>query len=231
MFFRLLLKLNNLHSIKGHCFSTNAVESQLVSGVVDIPLAQSGEGIVECELLKWFVQEEAWEIRGDLNRGCTRLLSANTEQLQLAWFMGAMGDSFYEYLHYRDMWETSMKGLLSLVRKTAPSSFTYISEKIGNSLIDKMDELACFASGMIALGSSGYGPDESTKFLNLAEEIHHILARHIRRMATMREIAFNKISKTKRQGTEFMNEAPLLPRINLHAIRKEVLRDSTQHLM
>ncbi|KAF5787875.1 putative mannosyl-oligosaccharide 1,2-alpha-mannosidase [Helianthus annuus] len=98
---------------------------------------------------------------------------------------GAMGDSFYEYLlkvwiqgnktaevkHYRDMWETSMKGLLSLVRKTAPSSFTYISEKIGNSLIDKMDELACFAPGMIALGSSGYGPDDSSKFLNLAEEL------------------------------------------------------------
>ncbi|KAK1416965.1 hypothetical protein QVD17_26085 [Tagetes erecta] len=98
---------------------------------------------------------------------------------------GAMGDSFYEYLlkvwiqgnktaevkHYREMWETSMKGLLSLVRKTAPSSFTYISEKIGNSLIDKMDELACFAPGMIALGSSGYGPDESRKFLNLAEEL------------------------------------------------------------
>ncbi|KAD2394000.1 hypothetical protein E3N88_40977 [Mikania micrantha] len=98
---------------------------------------------------------------------------------------GAMGDSFYEYLlkvwiqgnktaevkHYREMWETSMKGLVSLVRKTAPSSFTYISEKIGNSLIDKMDELACFAPGMIALGSSGYGPDDSTKFLNLAEEL------------------------------------------------------------
>ncbi|KAI3814867.1 hypothetical protein L1987_14514 [Smallanthus sonchifolius] len=98
---------------------------------------------------------------------------------------GAMGDSFYEYLlkvwiqgnktaevkHYREMWETSMKGLLSLVRKTGPSSFTYISEKIGNSLIDKMDELACFAPGMIALGSSGYGPDDSTKFLNLAEEL------------------------------------------------------------
>ncbi|KAJ0865392.1 putative mannosyl-oligosaccharide 1,2-alpha-mannosidase [Helianthus annuus] len=98
---------------------------------------------------------------------------------------GAMGDSFYEYLlkvwiqgnktsvvkHYREMWETSMTGLLSLVRKTAPSSFTYISEKIGNSLIDKMDELACFAPGMIALGSSGYDPDESSKFLNLAEEL------------------------------------------------------------
>ncbi|PSS07245.1 Mannosyl-oligosaccharide 1,2-alpha-mannosidase [Actinidia chinensis var. chinensis] len=98
---------------------------------------------------------------------------------------GAMGDSFYEYLlkvwiqgnktaavkHYREMWETSMEGLLTLIRRTTPSSFTYICEKMGNSLIDKMDELACFAPGMIALGASGYGPDDSQKFLSLAEEL------------------------------------------------------------
>lgn len=98
---------------------------------------------------------------------------------------GAMGDSFYEYLlkvwiqgnktpavkHYREMWERSMKGLLSLVRRTTPSSFTYICEKNGDSLYDKMDELACFAPGMLALGSSGYGPGESDKFLSLAEEL------------------------------------------------------------
>ncbi|KZV19880.1 hypothetical protein F511_31983 [Dorcoceras hygrometricum] len=28
-----------------------------VGGVIDVPLAQTGEGIAECELLKWFVQE------------------------------------------------------------------------------------------------------------------------------------------------------------------------------
>ncbi|KAM3701885.1 hypothetical protein ACJW31_05G209600 [Castanea mollissima] len=98
---------------------------------------------------------------------------------------GAMGDSFYEYLLkvwiqgnktpavklYREMWEKSMKGLLSLIRKTTPSSFTYICEKNGDSLSDKMDELACFAPGMLALGSSGYGPDGSQKFLSLAEEL------------------------------------------------------------
>ncbi|KAJ9168641.1 hypothetical protein P3X46_020141 [Hevea brasiliensis] len=98
---------------------------------------------------------------------------------------GAMGDSFYEYLlkvwiqgnktsavrHYREMWEKSMKGLLSLVRKTTPSSFTYICEKSGDALADKMDELACFAPGMIALGSSGYDPADSKKFLSLAEEL------------------------------------------------------------
>ncbi|XP_019194293.1 PREDICTED: mannosyl-oligosaccharide 1,2-alpha-mannosidase MNS1-like [Ipomoea nil] len=98
---------------------------------------------------------------------------------------GAMGDSFYEYLlkvwvqgnkteavrHYRKMWETSMKGLQSLVRRTTPSSFTYLCEKMGNSFTDKMDELACFAPGMLALGSSGSGPDDSQKFLSLAEEL------------------------------------------------------------
>ncbi|TYJ46003.1 hypothetical protein E1A91_A02G093700v1 [Gossypium mustelinum] len=98
---------------------------------------------------------------------------------------GAMGDSFYEYLLkawiqgnktsslklYRDMWETSMKGLLSLIRRSTPSSFAYICEKNGDSLTDKMDELACFAPGMLALGSSDYGPDEAKKFLSLAEEL------------------------------------------------------------
>ncbi|CAN6573799.1 unnamed protein product [Malus baccata var. baccata] len=98
---------------------------------------------------------------------------------------GAMGDSFYEYLlkvwilgnktsavkPYRDMWEKSMKGLLSLIRRTTPSSFAYLCEKNGNTITNKMDELACFAPGMLALGSSGYGPDESKQFLSLAEEL------------------------------------------------------------
>ncbi|PNX76989.1 F-box protein [Trifolium pratense] len=52
-----------------------------------------------------------------------------------------------------------MKGLLSLIRKSTPSSFTYICEKSGGSLTDKMDELACFAPGMLALGSAGYSLD------------------------------------------------------------------------
>ncbi|CAH9077003.1 unnamed protein product [Cuscuta europaea] len=99
---------------------------------------------------------------------------------------GAMGDSFYEYLlkvwiqgnktddvmHYRKMWETSMKGLESLVRRTTPSSFAYICERTGSSFTDKMDELACFAPGMLALGASDYdSPDESGKFISLAEEL------------------------------------------------------------
>lgn len=98
---------------------------------------------------------------------------------------GAMGDSFYEYLlkvwvlgnrtesvkHYREMWETSMKGLQSLIRKSTPSSFTYICEKNGDYMSDKMDELACFVPGMLALGSSSYDPENAKKILSLAEEL------------------------------------------------------------
>lgn len=29
-------------------------------GVIDVPLAQTGEGIAECELLKWFVREVSY---------------------------------------------------------------------------------------------------------------------------------------------------------------------------
>ncbi|KAK4586654.1 hypothetical protein RGQ29_023705 [Quercus rubra] len=38
-------------------FSSHAVADLPVGGIVDVPLAQTGEGIAECELLKWFVQE------------------------------------------------------------------------------------------------------------------------------------------------------------------------------
>ncbi|CAL9755843.1 unnamed protein product [Musa acuminata subsp. burmannicoides] len=98
---------------------------------------------------------------------------------------GAMGDSYYEYLlkvwiqgnktgtvkHYREMWEISMEGLLSLIRKTTQSSLSYICEKTGDSLSNKMDELACFVPGMLALGSSDYDPEKAEKFLSLAKEL------------------------------------------------------------
>ncbi|KAK8511286.1 hypothetical protein V6N13_013703 [Hibiscus sabdariffa] len=38
-------------------FSSNAVADLPTNGIVDVPLAQTGEGIAECELLKWFVHE------------------------------------------------------------------------------------------------------------------------------------------------------------------------------
>eukprot|EP00246_Nothoceros_aenigmaticus_P018190 TRINITY_DN9422_c0_g1_i2.p1 TRINITY_DN9422_c0_g1~~TRINITY_DN9422_c0_g1_i2.p1 ORF type:complete len:608 (-),score=117.14 TRINITY_DN9422_c0_g1_i2:128-1951(-) len=98
---------------------------------------------------------------------------------------GAMGDSFYEYLLkvwllgnktegvkvYREMWEQSMEGMTKLIKKSSRSSFTYIAERTGGSLIDKMDELACFAPGMLALGADGAAPEKASRYLDLAKEL------------------------------------------------------------
>lgn len=43
--------------MKSRGFSSDALRDVPVAGMVDVPLAQTGEGIAECELLKWFVQE------------------------------------------------------------------------------------------------------------------------------------------------------------------------------
>lgn len=96
-----------------------------------------------------------------------------------------MGDSFYEYLLkvwiqgnktdevklYREMWEKSMEGLKNLIRKSKPSSFTYIAERSGSALIDKMDELACFAPGMLALGAFHDESEKGLMYLSLAKEL------------------------------------------------------------
>lgn len=57
-----VLQLSNTYNTSGHYFSTTALARQSLNdepleAVIDIPLAQTGEGIAECELLKWFVQE------------------------------------------------------------------------------------------------------------------------------------------------------------------------------
>lgn len=65
---RYLLNLSNPVSLSvydlkrsdssGKCFfSSQTLVDLPEGGTVDVPLAQTGEGIAECELLKWFVQE------------------------------------------------------------------------------------------------------------------------------------------------------------------------------
>ncbi|CAL1413208.1 unnamed protein product [Linum trigynum] len=44
-------------SIGRRCFSGSAVADLPENETVDVPLAQTGEGIAECELLQWFVKE------------------------------------------------------------------------------------------------------------------------------------------------------------------------------
>ena len=79
---------------------------------------------------------------------------------------GALGDSFYEYLvkvwiqggkqegMYRSMYDTAMNGMTGkMLQKSSPSKLMYVAEWNGNSPIHKMDHLACFVPGMLALGA------------------------------------------------------------------------------
>ena len=80
--------------------------------------------------------------------------------------LGALGDSFYEYLlkqylltgktepRYKVMYEKAVAGIRKrLVRKSHPSEQVYIAEFKRGQTYHKMDHLACFAGGMIALGA------------------------------------------------------------------------------
>eukprot|EP00658_Telonema_sp_P-2_P033439 TRINITY_DN24544_c0_g1_i1.p1 TRINITY_DN24544_c0_g1~~TRINITY_DN24544_c0_g1_i1.p1 ORF type:complete len:561 (+),score=121.90 TRINITY_DN24544_c0_g1_i1:86-1768(+) len=80
--------------------------------------------------------------------------------------LGAMGDSYYEYLiklylytkrsepQYLKMYKKSLAGILDhLIFESSPSGLTYIAEMNNNNPVHKMDHLACFVPGMLAVGA------------------------------------------------------------------------------
>ncbi|KAL9188419.1 hypothetical protein ACHAXT_006797 [Thalassiosira profunda] len=80
--------------------------------------------------------------------------------------LGAMGDSFYEYLlkiwlqggkrekKYRRLYDKSIKGILDkLIHMSRPNYLTYVAELKGGKVEHKMDHLACFLGGTLALGA------------------------------------------------------------------------------
>lgn len=56
------------------CFSNQAWVEAPAGALVDVPLAQTGEGIAECELLKWYVQE------GDIVEEFQRLCEVQSDK-------------------------------------------------------------------------------------------------------------------------------------------------------
>eukprot|EP00759_Apiculatamorpha_spiralis_P047832 PhF_6_TR43354/c0_g1_i1/m.66416/K01230/MAN1; mannosyl-oligosaccharide alpha-1,2-mannosidase len=79
--------------------------------------------------------------------------------------LGALGDSFYEYLlkqylltgkteeRYKKMFQSAAKGIRErLIRKSRPSHQMFVAEYRSGGLLEKMDHLACFTGGMFALG-------------------------------------------------------------------------------
>lgn len=88
--------------------------------------------------------------------------------------LGALGDSFYEYLlkmwlltdkkvpRFREMYDEAATSIAErMVKKTQPNGLWYFAElssPVGTATQAKMDELACFAGG----GMFGYGASGAT---------------------------------------------------------------------
>jgi mannosyl-oligosaccharide alpha-1,2-mannosidase len=92
--------------------------------------------------------------------------------------IGAYGDSFYEYLlkqfvmtkdeRYKKLFEESVSGIVRhmLVK---PSKNWFIAELVGQTRVNKVDHLACFASGMFALAHT-LNASAGHDVLEIAEE-------------------------------------------------------------
>ncbi|CAM9257753.1 unnamed protein product [Choristocarpus tenellus] len=99
--------------------------------------------------------------------------------------LGALGDSFYEYLlkvwlqggktesTYRDMYDRAMDGVAEvLIKKSNPSGMTFVSDWNGSRNINKMDHLVCFLAGSLALGSTTHeDPEKAERDLRLAKAL------------------------------------------------------------
>uniref|UniRef100_A0A914ICH1 alpha-1,2-Mannosidase n=1 Tax=Globodera rostochiensis TaxID=31243 RepID=A0A914ICH1_GLORO len=112
--------------------------------------------------------------------------------------VGALGDSFYENLlkiwifngkrddHLREAYQSAIKAIEEkLLLKSATNHLWYFAEMKGNRIEQKMDHLACFIAGMLALQSL-QEHDESTRahFLQLAEQIGNTCHESYRKTVT-----------------------------------------------
>jgi Glycosyl hydrolase family 47 len=80
--------------------------------------------------------------------------------------LGALGDSFYEYLlkvwiqggkketWLREMYDKAVEGVIQvLLKASTPSGMAFLSDWTGASTQRKMDHLVCFMPGILALGA------------------------------------------------------------------------------
>ncbi|XP_038112190.1 mannosyl-oligosaccharide alpha-1,2-mannosidase IA isoform X2 [Culex quinquefasciatus] len=95
--------------------------------------------------------------------------------------LGALGDSFYEYLlkawiqsghedeEAREMYDDAMQAIIQHMIRTSPGGLTYVSDMKFDRLEHKMDHLACFAGGLFGLGGTTLNNQYSEKYLEVGE--------------------------------------------------------------
>jgi len=97
--------------------------------------------------------------------------------------VGALGDSFYEYLlkewlrsgkrdkEAKRLFDEAALDIEKQLVKKSPSGLTYIAEYKYGRTEDKMDHLACFAGGMYALAAHEEKDENSANWMNIGAGI------------------------------------------------------------
>lgn len=97
--------------------------------------------------------------------------------------VGALGDSFYEYLLKewlrsgksdaiaKEMFDAAALDIENYLVKKSPSGLTYIAEWKYGRTEDKMDHLACFAGGMYGLAAHSENDSNSGRWMDIARGI------------------------------------------------------------
>jgi len=98
--------------------------------------------------------------------------------------MGALADSFYEYLlkaylqsdkqdeQSRRMYIEAIDALLNKITRTTPGGLLYFGQLKYDNFERKMEHLACFSGGMIALGGQTLFSDENkAKYISIGANI------------------------------------------------------------
>lgn len=108
--------------------------------------------------------------------------------------IGALGDSFYEYLlksyiqsgkkdeTAKKMYFDAVKAMETKMLQKSPGGMVYLAEYKSGRLEHKMDHLGCFCGGMFALGAEH--SDEKEKYLKLGADIAHTCHESYDRAAT-----------------------------------------------
>ncbi|XP_044757578.1 mannosyl-oligosaccharide alpha-1,2-mannosidase IA-like isoform X2 [Coccinella septempunctata] len=97
--------------------------------------------------------------------------------------MGALGDSFYEYLlkvwiqsnkednEVRQMFDDAMEGVFKHMLQTSTGGLMYFADLKFDRPEHKMDHLACFSGGLLALGSKTLKNHMSDKYMDVGKGI------------------------------------------------------------
>lgn len=100
---------------------------------------------------------------------------------QMHMSLGALGDSFYEYLlkawlqsdkedeEARGMFDDAMQAIIEHMIRTSAGGLTYVSDMKFDRLEHKMDHLACFAGGLFGLAATTLDNQYSSKYMEVAQ--------------------------------------------------------------